>query len=380
MNTGEATDTFDFTFTGLPCRMDRLDGDPHPSARGQALQRSSRSPDANAPTGVYTLGVRGTSTTDGSVTSTCSFQVEVVRPDADRLHRRHESAVRRARRLRRARPRPRRRAEPRRRRPCHLRALRPRRQPGATATTDGSGVATANPLLTVLPGTYLLTVSTPSGKHAPASITVAYTVERRPTTIVYTGVHTAEYSRPGGGQRRHRHAQRSASRGQARRLRARDADRLGHDGRRGNRLRHDHRRPAGRHGERDRGLRRRHDLPSDSDTDPFVIDEEDLTFVYTGDTLVPLGTTPILRSQATQEADEFPGDLSLARARCLAPTLTSTPFLRRASAPAESRRRRRPGSRSISGRSRSTSRPATASGRARPRARPSSSSSIRAGR
>ena len=66
-------------------------------------------------------------------------------------------------------------------------------------------------------------------------------------------------------------------------------------------------------------------LPS-TDSDPFTIDKEDLTLAYTGDTLVGLGTTPNLAAHATQEADGFPGDLSLATVQfSLTPTLTATP-------------------------------------------------------
>jgi hypothetical protein len=60
---------------------------------------------------------------------------------------------------------------------------------------------------------------------------------------------------------------------------------------------------------------------------PFTITQEDLTFVYTGDTLTSNSVTPTLTSQATQAADGFPGDLSLAEATfSLAPALTTTPF------------------------------------------------------
>jgi M6 family metalloprotease-like protein len=60
----------------------------------------------------------------------------------------------------------------------------------------------------------------------------------------------------------------------------------------------------------------------------FRIDKETLTFAYTGDTLLGLGTTPRLAATATQEADGSAGDLSLATADfALTPTLTSKPFV-----------------------------------------------------
>ncbi|MGH6692466.1 MAG: hypothetical protein ACREF4_17500, partial [Gammaproteobacteria bacterium] len=78
MNTGEATDTFDFTFTGLPAGWTASTATLTLGAGAGSTAVISVTPDANAPTGVYTLGVRGTSTSDSSVTSTCAFQVEVV--------------------------------------------------------------------------------------------------------------------------------------------------------------------------------------------------------------------------------------------------------------------------------------------------------------
>lgn len=48
----------------------------------------------------------------------------------------------------------------------------------ATAVTDSQGVAAASPRLTVPAGRYLLTISVARlGKHAPASVSVPYTVQ-----------------------------------------------------------------------------------------------------------------------------------------------------------------------------------------------------------
>ena len=67
-------------------------------------------------------------------------------------------------------------------------------------------------------------------------------------------------------------------------------------------------------------------LPS-GDRDSFTITKETLSFAYKGTTLAALGTVPTLASLATEQADGSPGDLSLAKADFhLAPTLTSTPF------------------------------------------------------
>lgn len=64
-----------------------------------------------------------------------------------------------------------------------------------------------------------------------------------------------------------------------------------------------------------------------SDSDSFAITKETLSFMYSGSTLVALGTTPTLAATGTEEADGSAGDLTLAQAQfSLAPTLTTTPF------------------------------------------------------
>ena len=330
MNTGEATDTFDFTFTGLPAGWTASTATLTLGAGAGSSAVISVTPDANAPTGVYTLGVTGTSTTDGSVTSTCSLRVEVVL-DRTQIDYTGDTSQPYGE-------------------PAGFAALVRDLDDGlspivgapisfslsglggtqtATATTDSSGVATANPILTVLPGSYLLTVSMPRvGKHAPASITVAYTVERRPTTIVYTGFHTAEYSDPAAVSAVLTDTL-TGSPLASKLVNFTLGTQSGSGTTDGAGVAADTivlNQPAGTVNVTASFAGDTIYLPS-ADTDPFVIDEEDLTFVYTGDSLVPLGTTPILRSQATQEADGFPGDLSLAQARfTLAPTLTSATF------------------------------------------------------
>ena len=67
----------------------------------------------------------------------------------------------------------------------------------ASTTTGAGGIATGNPTLALHPGTYSLEVcGSRLGKHKGKCIVVAYTVLRRPTTLVYSGVSTAEYSDP----------------------------------------------------------------------------------------------------------------------------------------------------------------------------------------
>jgi len=58
----------------------------------------------------------------------------------------------------------------------------------------------------------------------------------------------------------------------------------------------------------------------------FRVNKEDLTWAYNGATTLGVGGSANLAAQATQEADNAPGDLSLAGATfTLTPTLTSTP-------------------------------------------------------
>ena len=64
-----------------------------------------------------------------------------------------------------------------------------------------------------------------------------------------------------------------------------------------------------------------------SDSDGFTITKETLTFTYSGSTLLALGTTPTLSATGAEEADGSAGDLTLAAAEfSLSPTLTPTPF------------------------------------------------------
>jgi hypothetical protein len=64
-----------------------------------------------------------------------------------------------------------------------------------------------------------------------------------------------------------------------------------------------------------------------SDSTPFTITKETLSFTYTGSTLVQLGTTPTLSAVATEDPDGSAGDLTRATAAfSLVPTLTTTAF------------------------------------------------------
>jgi M6 family metalloprotease-like protein len=329
MNTGEATDTFNFTITGLPAGWSATTNTQTLGAGVGSTASVQLTPAPNAATGFYALNATGTSTTDGSVTSSCSFTVNVV---LDRTLITYTGATSKPT------------GEP-----AGLAALVTDPDDAgsppvpsapvtfdlgggtlsAVAATNLSGIAAASPTLTLLPGTYTLVVSTPRvGKHAPASISLLYTVERRPTALVYSGVTTAEYSDPAtvsavltdtlsgtlliGKPIDFTLGSQSAS-GTTGVSGAASATIV----------------ITQAAGTVSVGAAFAGDtiyLPS-SDSKPFVIDKEDLTFAYIGDALVLAPATPILRSAATQEPDGFPGDLTLAEASFhLAPTLTPTSF------------------------------------------------------
>ena len=78
MNTGEATDTFSFTFTGLPAGWTASTVTKTLAAGAGDVANIVLTPDANAPESTFTINVRGQSNTDSSVSSTCSLQVRIV--------------------------------------------------------------------------------------------------------------------------------------------------------------------------------------------------------------------------------------------------------------------------------------------------------------
>lgn len=344
LNTGEASDTFSFTFTGLPAGWTASTVTQTLGAGAGSVADIVLTPDANAPEGVFTISVRGQSTTDPSVSSTCTFQVRVVLHETNLAYTGALSnpwgegagfsavvtdaddgnapivgmTV-----------------------TFRIDGVRPGfpAQPDVIATTTSGpgGIASANPTLALEPGTYdFIVCASRFGKHKAKCFFADYTVLRRPTTLVYSGDSTAEYSDPAavratltdglsgvplpGKTVDFTIGSQSASD-------ATDAAGLAQTA-----IVLDQPAAATTVGSSFAGDALY--LPS-SDSDPFTIDEEDLTLLYTGDTLLGLGSTPMLRAQATQEADGFPGDLALATVRFdLAPTLTTTPFAYTASSTA----------------------------------------------
>jgi M6 family metalloprotease-like protein len=330
MNTGETSDSFNFTVVNLPGGWTATtDGQTLGASTGSVANPLVTVP-ADAPVSVFTVKARGVSATDATVASEVEFTLRVVLHQTGITYSGATSVPYGE--------------------PANFQAqLSDITDPSdtiagatvtftlsdgvntlsATALTDGTGLAVASPILTVPPGNYNLTISSArSGKHDAAATSVAYTVERRPTTLVYTGDLTADYSDPaavtavlsdtlsgaplGGQLVTFTLGTQSASA-------TTDANGLAAativiD------------QPAG-------NVTLNTDFGGDtfylpsSDSDPFTITKESLTFVYTGDTLVALGTTPTLASQATEEADGSPGDLSRAEAKFhLEPTLTTTAF------------------------------------------------------
>ena len=330
MNTGETTDTFNFTVGNLPVGWSSTTDTLTLSASTGSVAHVLVSVPADAAEGIYTVKAIGTSTTDGTITSEIEFRLRVVLHQTSITYTGLTSVPF---------------GEPAGFRAQVTDVTKPSEivmgatvtftlsdginTQTATAITDSTGLAAANPSLTVPPGNYTLTVSMPRyGKHAAASTTVAYTVERRPTLIVYNGDLSAAYSDPAtvsgvltdklngtplSGQTvsftlgTQSATATTDSTGSASSIIVINQ-------------------PSGNVTVTISFAGNSIYLPS-ADTQPFTINKENLTFTYTGDTLVPLGTTPMLASQATQEADGSPGDLSLAEAQFdLTPTLTTTPF------------------------------------------------------
>lgn len=79
MNTGEATDTFAFTLTGLPSGWSVNAPTQSLGAAATGTATVQLTVPGNTPTGNYTLQAKGTSTSDGSVTSSAHITVNVVK-------------------------------------------------------------------------------------------------------------------------------------------------------------------------------------------------------------------------------------------------------------------------------------------------------------
>ena len=346
MNTGESTDDFEFTIQGLPSGWSATVDTKNGLGAGIGSTATIQvTPSATAPVGVVTATARGKSKTNPAIVTTAEVRLRVeLHPTritytgssgepwgeqagfAARLSDLidGDDIVQGAS------------VEFHVWRPA-LDAFGPLLLVNTTVISDADGLATANPVLPPQPGSnqYLIISSARRGKHAAATITVPYAIQKRATTIDYTGDTTEDYSDPtdvsatltdtlsGGpltlvslsGPPLIRFAvgvqtatdladaagaaaaiiviNQPAGPVAASATFAGDGLYLGSSG-----------------------------------SDPFTITKETLSFTYTGDTLVALGApTATLRSVAVQEADGSPGDLALAQANFrLAPTLTLVPF------------------------------------------------------
>ena len=339
MNTGDdldgdgpmtPTDTFDFTLTGLPAGWTATTDTRTLGGHEGATAAIQLVPEPNAPTGITQVNALGRSTSDPTVVSGRLFDVNIVLDDTlisyvGSVSRPTGEAA-----------------------GFHAYVSNPDDAgtppvpgetvtfelsgPGGTQTamavSDATGLAAVSPPLTLTPGTYTLTVSVPRlGKHAPASITQTYTVERRPTLLSYTGDTSGQYSDPSSVSATLVDSISGTplvgfpvdlSIGTQTVSATTDAM-----GAAAGSITVDQAAGANEAGARFAG---------DTTYRPattavsFPIAKENLTFAYTGDTLVELPGVPTLSAQATEEADGSPGDLSLAGARFdLAPTLGSTP-------------------------------------------------------
>ncbi len=330
MNTGETTDAFAFTLQGLPAGWTASTSTQTLGAGAGSTANITVTPPADAPTSTFDVEAVGRSTTASGITSTSPLKLHVV------LHRTQldytgdtsqpwgegagfAATVKDADAG----------LAPVAGAPVTFRLTGAGGTQEVTATSDATGVAQANPALTVAPGTYTLTTSVPRfGKHAAASVTTSYTVERRPTAVVYNGSSTAQYSDPAAVSGVLTDAISGApltGRTVGFTLGTQSASAVTDGtGTAATQIVLDQ--AAATTSVETAFAGDDLYLPS-SDSDPFTITRENLTFAYTGDTLVALGNTPVLSVQATQEDDGYPGDVSLGAVRFdLAPTLTSTPY------------------------------------------------------
>jgi M6 family metalloprotease-like protein len=179
MNTGEETDSFRFFYETLPAGWGNVTHSQMLDPHEQVVSQAAIVPAAEAPIGVYQVTIVGRSNDDASITSQASLELNVV---LDRTEIAYTGATNLPT------------GEP-----AGLSALVTNPDDAgappvagadvtfqlagdggtqtATSTTGANGVASADPIVTVPPGDYELTVSTARlGKHAPASITVAVRV------------------------------------------------------------------------------------------------------------------------------------------------------------------------------------------------------------
>jgi hypothetical protein len=184
MNTGEASDSFAFTASGLPGGWTTTTDTRTLAAGASATATFTVTPPLAATTGAYTLTATGRSTTAGTVTSSSSFAVNVVRRPTSIVYTGaltadyHDLA--------------------------QLTAVLTDTTSGqplaartvdfalgsqsATATTSATGAASASILLAQAPGPVALTASfAGDATYGPSSSGTTFTITREQTTVAYTG-------------------------------------------------------------------------------------------------------------------------------------------------------------------------------------------------
>ena len=168
MNTGEATDTFAFTVTGLPAGWTATtETQTLTAGQGSTANVNHHRPGQRRDRRLhrYRQGHQHDRRHDHNLVLV--HRASRPAPDIDHLHRRDERAVGPASRLQRAAERCHRFVRDRRRRVRDVPACRTAStRLTANAISNASGVASANPILLPFPGSYTLTISIAAARQA----------------------------------------------------------------------------------------------------------------------------------------------------------------------------------------------------------------------
>jgi hypothetical protein len=184
MNTGEASDSFAFTASGLPAGWSTTTDTKTLAAGAGGTATFTVTPPLTAATGSYTLTATATSTSDGSVTSSSTFPVNVVRRPTTIVYTGALTADYHD--------------------PAQLTAVLTDTTSGAplaaqavafslgsqsaSASTAATGTASISIVLTQAPGPVALTASFAGDTtHQPSSTSTTFTITREQSTTTYTG-------------------------------------------------------------------------------------------------------------------------------------------------------------------------------------------------
>ena len=184
MNTGEASDSFAFTASGLPAGWTATTDTRTLAAGAGGTATFTVTPPLTAATGSYTLTATGKSTTDGTVTSSSTFRVNVVRRPTTIVYTGALTADYHD--------------------PAQLSAVLTDTISGAplaartvafalgsqsaSASTSATGTASASIFVNQAPGPVGLTASfAGDATYQPTSVAKTFTITREQTTTTYTG-------------------------------------------------------------------------------------------------------------------------------------------------------------------------------------------------